>query len=133
MHMNCKRPELCVSLLLAAMGSWSKFQPIPHQAAFCFVFSIGLSYESAYFTEARDCYAGARDILVETRDASHPRLRIVSKNLANSGRHSLDFEVSFEPLRAMQLPKGMVGVVLFCFWIVWFVAAGAAWCFCECS
>ncbi len=192
-HMNCKRPELCVDMLLAAMGSWSKVQPIPPQAAFYFVFSIGLSYESAdlqqmaiatydlarqlaeqafgassclvasalcqagciwfhqrqitaslrsffkarsiredamgydhadtasllnniaacfdclnRFTEARDCYTSAREILQEACDASHPRLQIVSKNLVNSGRHSLDFEVSFEPLRAMQLPKGMV-------------------------
>jgi hypothetical protein len=208
-HMNCKRPELCVDMLLAAMGSWSKFQPIPPQAAFYFVFSIGLSYESAdlqqlaiatyelarqlaekafgpssclvasalcqqgciwfhqrqitaalrvffkareiredsvgydhadtagvlnnigacfdclnRFTEARDCYAAARDILVETCDASHPRLGIVSKNLANSGRHSLDFEVSFEPLRAMQLPKGMVR---FCFVFGLFGVLQQAW------
>jgi len=192
-HMNCKRPELCVDMLLSAIQSWSKIEPIPAQAAFYFVFSIGLSYESAdlqqlalaayelarqlaektfgpssclvatalsqagciwfhqrqitaslrsfflarsiredslgyehadtasllnniaagfdclnRFTEARDCYTSAREILLETCDASHPRLQIVAKNLANSGRHSLDFEVSFEPLRAMQLPKGMV-------------------------
>ena len=192
-HMNCKRPELCVDMLLSAIQSWSKIEPIPPQAAFYFVFSIGLSYESAdlqqlalaayelarqlaektfgpssclvatalsqagciwfhqrqitaslrsfflarsiredslgyehadtasllnniaagfdclnRFTEARDCYTSAREILLETCDASHPRLQIVAKNLANSGRHSLDFEVSFEPLRAMQLPKGMV-------------------------
>lgn len=198
-HMNCKRPELAVDMLLAAICSWSKVQPIPSQAAFYFVFSIGLSYESAdlqelavstyelarqlaekafgdssclvasalcqmgciffhqrqitaslrsffkardiredslgyehadtasllnniaacfdclnRFTEARDCYSAAREILTLTCDSSHPRLSIVSKNLANSGRHSLDFEVSFEPLRAMQLPKGMVSLFV-CF------------------
>jgi hypothetical protein len=196
-HLNSKRPELCVDMLLNAMACWSKADSIPPQAAFYFVFSIGLSYESAElqqlalatyelarqlaeeafgansclvasalsqagcilfhqrqitaalrsffkartvredslgydhadtasllnniaacfdclnrFSEARDCYTSSREILLETCDASHPRLQIVAKNLANSGRQSLDFEVSFEPLRAMQLPKGMVGLCL---------------------
>ncbi len=195
-HMNSKRPELCVDMLLAAMRSWSQVEPIPPRAAFYFVFSIGLAYESAdlqqlavatyelsrqlaeqafgansclvatalsqasciwfyqrqitaalrsfskargiredsvgydhadtasllnnmaacfdclnRFSEARDCYSAAREILQATCDSSHPRLQIVAKNLVNSGRHSLDFEVSFEPLRAMVLPKGMVGFV----------------------
>jgi tetratricopeptide (TPR) repeat protein len=197
MHVNSKRPDLSVDMLLAAMASWSKVQPIPAQAAFYFVFSIGLSYESAdlqqlaisayelarqlaetafgsssclvasalsqagcvwyhqrqitaslraflkarsireaalgyehadtasllnnigacfdclnRFTEARDCYMAAQDILLQTLDASHPRIRAVSTNMSSSGRHSLDFEVSFEPLRAMQLPKGMVSFLL---------------------
>ncbi len=195
-HLNSKRPELCVDMLLAAMRSWSLVEPIPPRAAFYFVFSIGLAYESAdlqqlaiatyalsrqlaeqafgansclvasalsqagciwfhqrqitaalrsfvkargiredsvgydhadtasllnnmaacfdclsRFTEARDCYTAAREILQATCDPSHPRLQILAKNLVNSGRHALDFEVSFEPLRAMVLPKGMVGLV----------------------
>jgi tetratricopeptide (TPR) repeat protein len=196
-HMNCKRSELCVEMLLAAIASWSKVEPVPPQAAFYVVFCIGLSYESAdlqqlaistyelarqlaetafgagsclvasalsqtgcvwfhqrqitaslrsffkarsiredslgydhadtasllnnvaacfdclnRFTEARDCYTSAREILLQTCDSAHPRLQIVTKNLVNSGRQSLDFEVTFEPLRAMQLPKGMVSLLV---------------------